>query len=79
MSSRCPSPARSRCWRSVWRGSAPDGAAGERGFRCLQKLYESGLLIKWTGDTGIVAPPLIAEESHIEEIGDLLERTLAAL
>lgn len=58
---------------------APEGAAGERGFRCLKRLYDNGLLIKWTGDTGIVAPPLIAGESDIDEIGDILERTLAAL
>ncbi|MFO1145308.1 MAG: aminotransferase class III-fold pyridoxal phosphate-dependent enzyme [Rhodospirillales bacterium] len=58
---------------------APGGAAGERGFRCLQRLYDNGLLIKWTGDTGIVAPPLIAGKSDIDEIGDILERTLAAL
>ncbi|MBL8667694.1 MAG: aminotransferase class III-fold pyridoxal phosphate-dependent enzyme [Rhodospirillales bacterium] len=58
---------------------APEGVGGARGYRCLQRLYEKGLLIKWTGDTGIVAPPLIAEESHIEEIGEILRQTLAAL
>ena len=58
---------------------APDGAAGELGFRCLKRLYENGLLIKWTGDTGIVAPPLIAEHSHIDEIADILDRTLAEI
>ena len=58
---------------------APAGAGGARGFQCLQQLYDNGLLIKWTGDTGIVAPPLIAGASDIDEIGAILQRTLAAL
>ncbi len=58
---------------------APGGVGGARGFHCLQQLYDNGLLIKWTGDTGIVAPPLIAEASHIDEIGAILQPTLAAL
>ena len=40
---------------------------------------EEGLLIKWTGDTGIVAPPLIAEHSHTHEIAHILDRTLAEI
>lgn len=58
---------------------APAGTGGARGFHCLQQLYDNGLLIKWTGDTGIVAPPLIAGASDIDEIGAILQRTLAAL
>lgn len=58
---------------------APDGASGSRGFRCLQRLYDAGLLIKWTGDTGIVAPPLIAEKQHVDELIDILRRTLTAV
>ena len=58
---------------------APDGAPGARGYACLKRLFEEGLLLKWTGDTGIVAPALIAEPSHIDEIADKLRRVLAAL
>jgi adenosylmethionine-8-amino-7-oxononanoate aminotransferase len=35
------------------------------------------LLIKWTGDTGIVAPTFIVERAHIDEIVDTLRRALA--
>ncbi len=55
---------------------APEGAPGARGFRCLKRLYEEGLLIKWTGDTGVVAPPLIAEREHIDEIVTILRRVV---
>ncbi|MBK8175383.1 MAG: aminotransferase class III-fold pyridoxal phosphate-dependent enzyme [Rhodospirillales bacterium] len=56
---------------------APDGAPGARGYRCLKRMYDEGLLIKWTGDTGIVAPPLIAEVEHIDEIARILRRVLS--
>jgi beta-alanine--pyruvate transaminase len=56
---------------------APEGAPGARGFRCLRRLYDEGLLIKWTGDTGIIAPPLIAERAHIDELASILGRALA--
>ena len=58
---------------------APDGEPGARGYACLKRLFEEGLLIKWTGDTGIVAPALVAEPSHVDEIVDILRRVLAAL
>jgi beta-alanine--pyruvate transaminase len=58
---------------------AADGAPGARGYACLKRLFQEGLLIKWTGDTGIIAPPLIAEPHHIDEIVDALRRGLAAL
>jgi beta-alanine--pyruvate transaminase len=58
---------------------APDGAPGARGYACLKRLFQEGLLIKWTGDTGIIAPPLITEPQHIDEIVDALRRGLAAL
>jgi beta-alanine--pyruvate transaminase len=58
---------------------APDGEAGARGYACLKRLFEEGLLIKWTGDTGIVAPALVAEPGHVDEIVDVLRRVLAAL
>jgi beta-alanine--pyruvate transaminase len=58
---------------------APDGEAGARGYACLKRLFEEGLLIKWTGDTGIVAPALVAEPGHVDEIADILRRMLTAL
>jgi beta-alanine--pyruvate transaminase len=55
---------------------APDGAPGARGYRCLKRLYDEGLLLKWTGDTGIIAPPLIAEPDHVDDIARILRRVL---
>jgi len=56
---------------------APDGAPGARGFRCLKRLFEAGLLLKWTGDTGIVAPPLIAGPEYVDELAGTLRCVLA--
>jgi len=56
-----------------------DGPPGTLGHRCLKRLFEAGLLIKWTGDTGIVAPPLIAERAHIDTMVGILRDALADL
>ncbi len=45
-----------------------DGGPGKRGARTLQEFYAAGVMTKMTGDTLLVSPPLIAEESHIDEI-----------
>ncbi len=57
----------------------PDGPPGTRGHKCLKRLFDEGLLIKWTGDTGIVAPPLIAEPGHIQTMAGILRETIAEL
>ena len=44
-----------------------------------QKLFDSGLHLKTTGDSALVAPPLIAEKAHIDSIVDILRKTLAAI
>jgi beta-alanine--pyruvate transaminase len=58
---------------------APAETPGARGFEVLQRLFEAGLLIKWTGDTGIVAPALIAEEAHLDEMTDCLRSVLSTV
>jgi beta-alanine--pyruvate transaminase len=58
---------------------APGAEPGARGYALLQRLFEAGLLIKWTGDTGIVAPPLIADEVHFDEMADLLKGAISTL
>ena len=57
---------------------APDGTPGRRGLDATKRLFEAGLHVKFTGDAGIVAPPLIAERAHIDEIFDKLEHVLRA-
>ncbi len=49
---------------------------GARGYEVQKRLFEAGLHIKTTGDAGIVAPPLIAEKSHIDEMCDILRNVL---
>jgi len=57
---------------------SPAGEApGTRGFEFQKKLFEAGLHIKMTGDSGIVAPPLVAEKAHIDEICATLRQVLS--
>ena len=57
----------------------PEGAPGARGHHCLKRMFEAGLLIKWTGDTGCVAPPLVADDSHIDEIVGIVREVVGSL
>jgi beta-alanine--pyruvate transaminase len=58
---------------------ASDGVPGRRGHVFQKRLFDNGLNLKTTGDSAIVAPPLIATREHIDLIGDILRKTLAAL
>jgi beta-alanine--pyruvate transaminase len=55
---------------------ASDGVAGRRGYRLQQALFDNGLHLKTTGDSLLLAPPLIADESHVDMMVDILGRTL---
>jgi len=57
---------------------AEEGGAGRRGYRVLRELFAAGLLVRVTNDTVILAPPFVAERAHLEEIGEILRRTLGA-
>jgi beta-alanine--pyruvate transaminase len=54
-------------------------APGKRGHLLQKKLFDNGLHLKTTGDTALVAPPLIAERAHVDEMFDVLRRTLKSL
>jgi beta-alanine--pyruvate transaminase len=58
---------------------AVDGAPGARGHEAQKRLYDAGLNLKSTGDALIVAPPLVAEDRHIDEIVTKLRAVLLAL
>ncbi len=53
------------------------GEPAARGFKAFLKAYEAGLLIRTTGDTIALSPPLIIEKSHIDvafgTIADILK------
>lgn len=55
----------------------PGKAPGARGGEIQKRLFWNGLHIKFTGDAGIIAPPLIADKSHIDELAGILRATLA--
>ncbi len=55
---------------------APAGTPGVRGYEVQKRLFEAGMHIKMTGDAGILAPPLIAEKAHIDEMCAILRDVL---
>ncbi|MFQ5545548.1 MAG: aspartate aminotransferase family protein [Acidiferrobacterales bacterium] len=55
---------------------APAGTPGARGYEVQKRLFEAGIHIKMTGDAGILAPPLIAEKAHIDEMCGILREVL---
>jgi len=44
------------------------GESGKRGFEAMLAAWERGLLIRTTGDTIALSPPLIVEKAHIDQI-----------
>jgi len=44
------------------------GEPGKRAFSVFLDCWEKGLLVRTTGDTVALSPPLIIEESHIDQI-----------
>ncbi len=56
----------------------PEGP-GKRGAAAQIAMFHEGLHVKFTGDSGIVAPMFIAERAHIDEIVDKFRRTLDTL
>ncbi|MCW2309912.1 aspartate aminotransferase family protein [Rhodobium gokarnense] len=55
---------------------APGAAPGLRGSEVQTRLFWNGLHVKFTGDCGIIAPPLVAERSHVDEICSIIRKTL---
>jgi beta-alanine--pyruvate transaminase len=53
-----------------------DGAVGERAMEVFHRAFDSGLLIRVTGDTIALSPPLIIEEAQIGQIGETLRDLL---
>jgi beta-alanine--pyruvate transaminase len=48
------------------------GYPGGRGYDCLVRCFERGLLIRTTGDIIALSPPLIIDTQHIDQIVDCL-------
>ncbi len=54
------------------------GAPGARGYEAFVKAFENGVLIRVTGDTIALSPPLIIEKPQIERIFDTVRSVVAA-
>ena len=50
---------------------APSERPGGRGYEATKKLFAHGMHIKFTGDSGIIAPALIAENFEMPADGGL--------
>jgi beta-alanine--pyruvate transaminase len=59
--------------------SKPDGF-GKRGYAAMEKAFhEEGVVIRVTGDTIALTPPLIATESDIADIFGKVARVIEAV
>jgi beta-alanine--pyruvate transaminase len=59
--------------------SRPDGF-GQRAYEAMDRAFrEEGLLIRYTGDTIALSPPLIISEAQIGEVFDKLGRVIKSL
>ncbi|MDY6949722.1 MAG: aminotransferase class III-fold pyridoxal phosphate-dependent enzyme, partial [Pseudomonadota bacterium] len=56
-----------------------EGAFGTRGFELYQRCFESGVLIRVTGETVALSPPLIIETEQIDTIFDTIAAHLTSL
>ena len=60
--------------------SSREGKVGERGLEILDRLFnEYNLMVRVTGDTIALTPPLIISKQEIEEIFDKIGKLLAVL
>ncbi|MGZ5035430.1 MAG: aminotransferase class III-fold pyridoxal phosphate-dependent enzyme [Usitatibacter sp.] len=55
------------------------GSPGARGFEAYLRCYEKNVLVRSTGDVLAIAPALIVEETHLDQIVSTLREVLAAL
>jgi beta-alanine--pyruvate transaminase len=59
--------------------SPREGAPGARGYGALTGAFERGLLVRFTGDTIALAPPLIVTEDQIAEMFAIVRGVLEGL
>ena len=58
---------------------APTKTPAERGHQLQLALYDNGLHVKTTGDSAVVAPPFIMSSDQIDQMVDILGKTLRAM
>ena len=55
------------------------GKPGARGFDAFLRAFDKGVLIRVTGDTIALSPPLIIERSHVDQLFGRLDEVLSEL
>jgi beta-alanine--pyruvate transaminase len=55
---------------------APDTSPGLRASKVFERCFDQGVLIRTTGDTIALSPPLILETSHIDKIMETVGRAI---
>ena len=56
---------------------APGERPGVRGTEAQKKLFHAGMHIKFTGDSGIIAPAFIASKKDIDEMIRILREVIS--
>jgi beta-alanine--pyruvate transaminase len=55
------------------------GAPGKRAYEAFVKAFESGVLLRYTGDILALSPPLIVEKQQIDRLFDCVREVLQAV
>jgi beta-alanine--pyruvate transaminase len=58
---------------------APGERPGQRGTEAQKRLFAAGMHVKFTGDSGIVAPALVAEKKHVDEMCKVLREVISKI
>lgn len=58
---------------------APGPIPGLRGQDIMKRLFAAGVYMKFTGDSGLIAPPFITEKGDIDEICAVIREVLEAV
>jgi beta-alanine--pyruvate transaminase len=53
-----------------------EGASGTRAYDAFLKCFQNGVMPRFTGDILAFSPPLIVEESHIDQIFETVRKAL---
>jgi beta-alanine--pyruvate transaminase len=58
---------------------ARPGQPGKRAYEVFTRAFEAGVLIRVTGDTIALSPPLIVEKSQMDQIFDCIGKMLRSV
>jgi beta-alanine--pyruvate transaminase len=53
-----------------------EGAPGKRAYDAFLKCFQNGVMVRFTGDILAFSPPLIIEDSHIDQIFETVRKAI---